>query len=279
MTANTLYGKSGSRTGGSRSPGSRVTLPRVVHMEWIKFWSLRSSFSTLAVAAVVTVSLGLVSSLVVEDGGGSGPALADPTWNSLYGVTMAALATAVVGVLMATGEYATGTIRSTLSAVPARLPVLWAKVAVFAAGSFTFMFAASMVSFLAGQAILSSRGLDGASLSDPGAFRAVVGAAVYLTGAGLVGLAVGSMLRNTAGAITAVVGVLFLVPSVLRLLPGSISDAVFPYLPMNAAQSFITEQTGGSGDALAPWAGLLVFVCYLVVLVAGAAVLLKRRDA
>lgn len=89
------------------------------------------------------------------------------------------------------------------------------------------------------------------------------------------------MLRNTAGAITAVVGVLFLVPSVLRLLPGSISDAVFPYLPMNAAQSFITEQTGGAGvgDALAPWTGLLVFGCYLVVLMAGAAALLKRRDA
>ncbi|MEW1722559.1 hypothetical protein [Streptomyces sp. NPDC093109] len=160
-------------------------------MEWIKFWSLRSSFATLSVAALVTVALGLVSSLVVEGDGGSGPALRDPTWNSLYGVTMAALATAVVGVLMATGEYATGTIRSTLSAVPARLPVLWAKAAVFTAGSFAFTFAASMVSFLAGQAILASRGLDGASLADPGAFRAVIGAAVYLTGAGLVGLAAG----------------------------------------------------------------------------------------
>ncbi|MFD3307214.1 ABC transporter permease [Streptomyces sp. NPDC058694] len=223
---------------------------------------------------MVTAGLGLVSSLVVK-ADGDGPRLEDPTWNSLYGVTMAALATAVVGVLMATGEYATGTIRSTLSAVPARLPVLWAKVTVFAAGSFAFTFAASMVSSLAGQAILASRGLPGASLTDPGAFRA----AVYLTGAGLVGLAVGSMLRNTAGSITAVVGVLFLVPSVLRLLPGSISDAVFPYLPMNAAQAFITDQTGGSGDALAPWAGLAVFVCFLAVLVAGAAALLKRRDA
>ncbi|MFD3377511.1 MULTISPECIES: ABC transporter permease [unclassified Streptomyces] len=260
------------------TPSSRVTLPRVVHMEWIKFWSLRSTFYTLTVAAVVTVGLGLVSSLVVK-ADGEGPRLEDPTWNSLYGVTMAALATAVVGVLMATGEYATGTIRSTLSAVPARLPVLWAKVTVFAAGSFAFTFAASLVSFLAGQAILASRGLHGASLADPGALRAVIGAAVYLTGAGLVGLAVGSMLRNTAGSITAVVGVLFLVPSVLRLLPGSISDAVFPYLPMNAAQAFITDQTGGNGDALAPWAGLAVFVCFLAVLVAGAAALLKRRDA
>ncbi|MFI1034278.1 ABC transporter permease [Streptomyces sp. NPDC020951] len=262
----------------TRTAGSRVTLPRVARMEWIKFWSLRSTFYTLAIAALVTVGLGLVSSMVVEGDGGNGPALDDPTWNSLYGVTMAALATAVVGVLMATSEYATGTIRSTLSAVPARLPVLWAKVAVFTAGSFLFTFAAALTSFLAGQAILSARGLDGASLSDPGAFRAVVGAAVYLTGAGLIGLAVGSMLRNTAGAITAVVGALFLAPSVLRLLPGSVSDAISPYAPMNAAQSFITEQNLGS-DALSPWAGLLVFVCYLVVLLTGAAALLKRRDA
>lgn len=267
------------------TPGSRVTLPRVVRMEWIKFWSLRSTFYTLVIAAVVTVSLGLVSSLVVK-ANGDGPRLEDPTWNSLYGVTMAALATAVVGVLMATGEYATGTPRrARVPSAPRARPCppgcrcCWGKATVFAAGSFAFTFVASMVSFLAGQAILASRGLHGASLADPGAFRAVVGAAVYLTGAGLVGLAVGVMLRNTAGSITAVVGVLFLVPSVLRLLPGSISDAVFPYLPMNAAQAFITDQTGGSGDALAPWAGLAVFICYLAVLMTRAAALLKRRDA
>ncbi|MDT3439246.1 ABC transporter permease [Pseudofrankia sp. BMG5.37] len=257
--------------------GSRVTLPRVMHMEWIKFWSLRSTIYTLAVALLVTVGIGTLSTALV-DFKANGPAANDPTWDSLYGITIAALATAVLGVLMTTSEYGTGTIRATLAAVPARLPVLWAKVAVFAAGSFIFTFAAGLAAFLAGQAILSARDLDSATLFDPGAFRAVVGAAVYLTGAGLIGVAIGSLLRHTAGAITAVIGALFLAPSLLPLLPGSIRDTVNPYMPLNAAQAFITVNGPGSGD-LSPWAGLAVYAGYLVVLVVWAAVMLKRRDA
>ncbi|MEJ3749220.1 ABC transporter permease [Actinomycetes bacterium KLBMP 9797] len=256
---------------------SAVTLPRVARMEWIKFWSLRSTIYTLAITVVVTVGFGALFASLVGTGDGDGPPVGDPTSTSLNGVMLAALAMAVLGVLTTTGEYATGTIRATLSAVPQRLPVLWAKVAVFAAASFAFMLAAVFGAFLIGQAILSSRGLDSTALSDPGVFRAVIGAAVYLTGAGLIGLAVGGLLRNTAGAITVVVGALFLVPGLIQLLPASISDNVSPYLPSSAAESFMSVQTA-SGD-LSPWAGLAVFLGYLVVLVAGAAGLLKRRDA
>jgi ABC-type transport system involved in multi-copper enzyme maturation permease subunit len=247
-------------------------------MEWIKLRSLRSTTLTLAITVALLIGFGLLFSSLV--GSGEGPDqedFSDPTSITLGGVMLAALATAVLGVLMSAGEYATGTIRATLAAVPSRLPVLWGKVVVFAVVSFVLMFVAALGAFLAGQSVLSSRDMDTAALSDPGVFRAVVGAAVYLTGAGLIGLAVGVLLRNTAGAITLVVGALFVVPGLIQLLPSSWNDAIGPNLPSNAATSVMSVQT--AGDSLSPGSGLAVFAVYIVVLLAGAAVLLKRRDA
>ncbi|MFC9502851.1 ABC transporter permease subunit [Streptomyces sp. NPDC057002] len=262
-----------------RNAGSlRVTFPRVVRMEWIKLRSLRSTMYTLAITVVLVVGFGLLFSSLVGSGDGPGEDdFGDPTSISLGGVTLAALAMAVLGVLMSAGEYATGSIRATLSAVPARLPVLWGKAVVFAAVGLVLMLVASLGAFLAGQAVLSSRDMATAALSDAGVFRALVGAAVYLTGAGLIGLAVGVLLRNTAGAITTVVGALFVLPGLIQLLPSSWNDAIGPHLPSNAANALMTVQT--SSDSLSPGAGLAVFAGYIVVLLAGAAVLLKRRDA
>lgn len=256
----------------------RVTTPRVVRMEWIKFWSLRSTIATLGIAVLLVIGLGSIIASVVGSGNSPGPnGLADPTAVSLGGVTLAALAMATLGVLTSAGEYATGTIRATLAAVPARLPVLWAKAVVFAAATYGLMLGAVLAAFETGQAILSSRGLATAALSDPGVFRAVAGAALYLTGAGLIGLAVGALLRNNAAAITTVVGGLFLVPGLFQLLPQSWNDTVAPYLPSNAANAFMSVHATGS--TLSVGAGLAVFAGYVAVLLAGAAALLKRRDA
>jgi ABC-2 type transport system permease protein len=139
------------------------------------------------------------------------------------------------------------------------------------------MLGAVLAAFLAGQAILSSRGLASATLSDPGVLRAVAGAAVYLTGAGLIGLAVGALLRNTAAAITTVVGALFLVPGLFQLLPSSWNDTIAPYLPSEAANAFMAVQA--ASPSLSTGGGLAVFAGYIAVLLAGAAALLKRRDA
>jgi ABC-type transport system involved in multi-copper enzyme maturation permease subunit len=256
----------------------RVTFPRVVRMEWIKFWTLRSTISTLAVTVLLLIGLGTIIAGVI--GSGNGPDqqdFGDPTAISLGGVMLAVLATAVLGVLMTAGEYATGTIRATLTAVPARLPVLWAKVVVFAAATFGPMLIAALGAFLIGQAILSSRGLPSTTLSDTGVLRAVAGAALYLTGAGIIGLAVGALMRNTAAAITTVVGALFLVPGLFQLLPRSWNDNVSPYLPSSAADAFMAVQT--SSGLLSTGAGLAVFAGYIAVLLAGAAAALKRRDA
>jgi len=187
------------------------------------------------------------------------------------------LVSAALGALTSTGEYATGTIRATLAAVPSRLPVLGAKAVVFAASSFVLMLGAVLAAFLTGQAILSSRGLDSVALGDPGVLRAVVGAAVYLSGAGLIGLAVGALLRNTAAAISLVVATLFVVPGLFQLLPASWNDNVAPYLPSNAANAFMSVHA--TSPTLSVGAGFAVFAGYVLVLLAGAAVALGRRDA
>jgi len=259
----------------------RVTLPRVVKSEWIKFWSLRSTWITLISAVAVFVGIGLLASSIGGDGASAGPGAAgsgqatDPTSLSLAGTTFAQLILGTLGVLLTATEYSTGMIRSTLAAVPKRLPVLFAKTGVFVAVVFAVSLVASFAAFLGGQAIL---GADGVSLSDSGVLRAVVGTAVYLTGAGVLGLALGALLRSTAGAVTSVFGLLFVLPGIAGLLlPDSWSDKITPYLPSNAGSAFTSVTQ--SADHLGPWAGLAVFAGYLVVALGAAAWRLKRRDA
>jgi ABC-2 type transport system permease protein len=251
-----------------------VTQARVIRSEWIKFWSLRSTVVSLAVAAVLFVGIGL---LAAQIGGAGGPNAdsTNPIDTSLAGVNFAQLVLGTLGVLLMSGEYGTGMVRSTLAAVPRRLPVLWAKIAVFAAVVFPLMLVAAFAAFLGGQAII---GDGGASLADPGALRAVVGSAAYVTGAGLLGLALGALLRSTPAAISTFFGVMFLLEGVVQvLLPASWRDTVGPYLPSQAGSAIGTavERTG----SLTPWAGLAVFLAYLVVLTGAAGYRLKRQDA
>jgi ABC-type transport system involved in multi-copper enzyme maturation permease subunit len=254
----------------------RVTTPRVIRSEWIKFWSLRSTTITLAAAAIVFIGIGLLASSISGDGSfGPEDGTLSTTNISLAGSAFAQLILGSLGVLLMAGEYSTGMIRSTLAAVPARLPVLWAKSAVFAAAVFPLMLAASFVAFLGGQAII---GDGGASLSDPGVFRAIAGSAVYLTGAGLLGLLLGALLRSTPAAISSLFGALFLLEGVVQLLiPEAWRDTIGPYLPSTAGGAFsaVTQQPG----TLSPWAGLAVFAAYLLAVGAAAAWRLKRQDA
>ncbi|MFC4022108.1 ABC transporter permease [Micromonospora sp. GCM10011542] len=189
---------------------ARVTWWRVVRSEWIKFRSLRSSLIMLAATVVLLAGLGLAFSTVLatnppEAGtpaAPGGPSSLDPLGASLGGVNLAQLLIGTLGVLLVAGEYSTGMIRSSLAAVPKRWPVLGAKVVVLAAVSLAVLAPVALLTFLGGQSIL---GADGISLGDEGVLRAVLGAAVYLAGVGVLGMALGALLRNTAGAITSLV--------------------------------------------------------------------------
>ncbi|GIG63009.1 ABC transporter permease [Longispora fulva] len=252
----------------------RVTQTRVIRSEWIKFWSLRSTIVTIAAALAVVVGIGLLAAQITSTGA-AGDTPADPTDVSLAGVGIGVLILGTLGVLFTATEYSTGMIRSTLAAVPKRLPVLWGKAAVFAAVVFPLTLAAALIAFLGGQALL---GDHGASLTDPGVARAVLGSAGYLTGAGLFGLALGSLLRSTAAAVSTLFGVLFLLPGIsFLLLPDSWQNNVGPYLPSSAGSAFTAVRQ--SADLLTPWAGLAVFAGYLVVLGGAAAWRLRRHDA
>ena len=178
--------------------------------------------------------------------------------------------------LLITGEYSTGMIRSSLTVVPSRLPMLWGKLAVFAGTVFLTMLAASITSFLVGQALLGDQ--LSASASDPGALRSILGAALYLTVAGLTAIALGALLRNTAAAITTFVAVFFVIPPLTNLLPTSLTDHFVQYLPSNAG-AVMVDGTFGVAHPLTPWTGFAVMCGYAVVLIGFAAWRLRRVDA
>jgi ABC-type transport system involved in multi-copper enzyme maturation permease subunit len=267
--------------GGQR--GLRVTQRRVLRSEWTKFRSLRSTIWTLLTAVVLSIGIGALFSAVSASQyhtfSPADRASFSPISTSLNGMIFAQLAIGVLGVLLISGEYSTGMIRSSLTAVPRRLPVLWAKLGVFAGAVFTLTLVTSFVSFFLGQALLSSHHLN-AAISAPGAVRSVIGAALYATVAGMIGMALGGLLRNTAAGISTFVAVFFVVPPLTELLPVSWSSHFAQYLPSNAGEVLF----GGGGTSelahpLAPWTGFGVLCAYAVVVIGCAAWRLRRADA
>jgi ABC-2 type transport system permease protein len=260
-------------------PDLRVTQPRVLTSEWIKLRSLRSTVYTLIVSAGMTIGLGvLFCSVWVARWDTMRPQQRlrfDPNEFSLRGAFLAQLAIGTLGVLLITGEYSTGMIRATLSAVPRRLPVLWAKLAVFTVVGAVVSIVSAFVAFLSCQAILSTKHL-GVSLFAPGEFRVVLGTGLYLAVVGILGMALGFIIRNTAGAITALFGILLILPVFGELIPSDWLN-IAPYLPSNAGQQVMTLHP--DPGTLAPWTGFGLFVAYTVVAIAVAAVTLRRRDA
>jgi ABC-type transport system involved in multi-copper enzyme maturation permease subunit len=190
---------------------------------------------------------------------------------------LAQLAIVVLGVLVITSEYSTGAIRSTLAAVPQRGAVLAAKASVFVAVTFVVGMVSCFAAFFVGQWILSAKGIE-AHIGDPGVLRSVAGSGLYLVILGLLALGVGTLTRHSAGAISAVFGVIFVLPVVVASLPSSWSDAMSKYLPSNAGQAIFHIGRGGFG-ALSPWVGLGVFCLYAAVSMAAAAIAIDRRDA
>ena len=196
---------------------------------------------------------------------------------ALAGVNASQLAIAVLGVLVITGEYSTGMIRSTLIAVPKRLPVLWAKLAVHAVVSFVLMVPSVLIGFFASQAILSRHHILQISFGAPGVARSVLGGAVYVMLVGIFALGIGAIVRSTAGGIATFAGIFFVIPPLMNILPASWNDAISKYLPSEAGRQLFSLQQGA--HSLSPlWGGLLL-LGYCAAAVAAAAVLFVRRDA
>lgn len=262
-------------------PVLKVTQARVLVSEFTKFRTVRSTVWTLLVAVVLMIGLSALFAAVTASQyhtfGPADRASFNPVSTSLGGMMFAVVAFGVLGVLMMSGEYSTGMIRSSLTAVPRRLPVLWGKLAVFAGVIFSVSLVASFISFFLGQALLNSHQL-GVSITAPGALRSVIGAALYVTVAGMIGVALGALFRNTAAGIATFAGIFFVIPPLTGLLPASISDHLTQYLPSDAGEA-VWGGARGVTDALSPWTGFALLCGYAVVLIAAAALRLRRVDA
>jgi ABC-type transport system involved in multi-copper enzyme maturation permease subunit len=262
-------------------PVYRVTGRRVLRAEWAKLWSLRSTWITLGLALLFLVAFALIGSAhyksTITDGGRVDRDFADATavQLSLFGTGFAQLALGVLGVLITAGEYSTGMIRSTLAAVPRRLPVLWSKAAVYGLVALMVGTVGAFVAFLVSSGIVS--GTPAAmSLTHAGVVRSLLGAGLYLGLVGVIGTALGALLRSVAGGISVLVAALMLIPGLVSLLPSSWQGNISPYLPSNAGESMFALTRDST--TLSPTAGLLVFLGWTALALAGAAYRLVRSD-
>jgi len=257
----------------------RVTQARIIRSEWTKLWSLRSTRYSIGAALLLTIGVAALACGVVAH---HWPHMSlqdrqdfHPLEVNLAGVQIAQLAIGVLGVLVITGEYSTGMIRATMTAVPKRLPVLWAKAIVYGLVVLALATPATLIAFAVGQSILARRHID-VAFTHPGVARAVFGAALYLTTIGLFGLGIGAIVRNTAGGIAAFAGILFVLPPLMNVLPTSWNNAASPYLPLIAGQAVMAVTRGA--HQLGPWTGLGLLCAYAAAALAVASILLVRRD-
>ncbi|MDQ0424437.1 ABC transporter permease subunit [Cellulomonas iranensis] len=270
----------------TRTPAARVSFPRVVRSEWIKLWSVRSTYWTIGITLAVLVLLAWAMAAAFSFAGFNGePGSAAIVYNVLApGQIFGALTLVVVAALVVTGEYGTGQIRSTLTAVPTRLPVLWAKALVVLVVTFATAAIGTALQLLLAGALESAMRPD---WSDPEMLRIVLGTPLYIATVALLGFAVGALLRNTAATIAIVIGFVLVIESVLNLISWKPLEWVRPFLPSSAGarvstpEEFLqmTNQMSNQAVDLSPWQGYAVLAGWVVLLVALAAVRLRTRDA
>jgi hypothetical protein len=254
------------------APGGQYRFRHAAGMEWVKLRSLRSTWWTLAVTVAGAAGIAVAVGANTEDATG------DLTNNALAGISLGLLLTGILGVLTATSEHSSGTIRSTLAAIPNRPLVLAAKAAVFGTVALAAGEAAAFVAFFAGRAALPA-GLPGPALGQPGVLRAVVlGGAGYCL-IGLLGLGLGTIVRHTPMAVGLLVGGVYVVAQ----LGAALAPVLMPYLPIAIVANSLTVVRPGMavGDVgfLSPWAGLGVLTAYAALALAAGAWLLAERDA
>lgn len=251
--------------------------------EWTKLRSVRSSAWTILALALITLGIAAIAGSTVSSSWHTMSSFErltfDPTGLSLRGTLFGQLVIGVLGILVMSAEYSTGTIRSTFMAVTSRPKVLLTKIAVMAAVGFVVSEVLSFGAFFLGQALLASPAPH-ATLSQPGVLRAVVGGGLVLTVLGLFALGLATIIRHSAAAITTYVGILLVLPLVVQALPTSISQPITKYLPFHISDAMTSvTHVLGSGPSLSPWVGFAVLCGYAFAALAVGMWLLVRRDA
>ncbi|MEU5901541.1 ABC transporter permease [Streptomyces venezuelae] len=253
------------------APMYRLSTKGVIRSEWHKLWTLRSTWITLITASALVLAVGITMGATYD----GDDAEVDTIVFTLFGTQLSQICLAVLGILVTAGEYSTGMIRSSLAAVPRRVPVLWSKAGVFAAVAFTLSLATNVVTFLVAQIWLADTDKE-LSLTDPGVFGALTTSAVSLTLLSLVALALGALFRSVPGAIGAFVATVLILPEVLSMLPFGAVDTAMKYFPAQAASSL--GSVARVENTIAPGAAVCTLVLWAAAIMAAATMLLKRRD-
>ena len=265
-------------TRGGAAPAMRAGFGGAVRSEITKIRSVRSTYWTLLALVVVTIGLGAIACA----GAASHPQETSPDFDavqsSLGGLYVAQLVIAVLGALTITSEYSTGMIRTSLAVQPRRGTVFAAKALVFAGVSLVTGLVTCFASFFIGQAILSGGHLS-VTLGQPNVLRAVIGGALFLVVCGMLAYGLGAILRSTAAAITAAVGLLFVLSILVSFLPDSWQANVDKWMPAIAGSQVWLTKTSPDNHMFSAWTGLGVFAAYAAIAIMVGLILFRRRDA
>lgn len=254
----------------------------LLRSEWTKFKTLRSTWWSLAVMIAVSLGVSITAASVIT---GQYNTLDAETKRQFQndtiglllqpGAEFGHLAISVLGVLLIASEFSTGMIRSTVLAAPRRTPVLMAKAAVLASVVFVLAELIAWANFFIGSAIVKKHAT--VTLSTPGTLRAILGFGLVMAMTALIALAIGALLRHSAGAISVALGTNLVLPSLLALIPGSTGQRIADAMPSRAAQ-MVMDRTTDPGTPYGPWGGLAIVAIWTVVLMTLAVVTLKKRD-
>ncbi|MER6558001.1 ABC transporter permease [Streptomyces sp. NPDC001027] len=258
-------------------PVVRTHLGHAIASEWTKIRSVRSTMWTLGVYVLLVVGIGLLAGAIVS-ANATEQDLAGNTALSFgfFGLLLGSMCVITLGVLTTASEYGTGMIRTTMVACPSRGRVLAAKAIVFFVVAFTVTLVSTGLVAMAHVAMLS----EARSPSGEEWLKATVGVSLYMALLGLVSLAVGSIIRHSAGAITIMIGLL-LAPLVIAIFMFSSSledlrQALFEYSIPSQLGVFYAASLSDTGPT--GWDPLWIALGMAAVVLGAAFALLEQRD-
>lgn len=253
-----------------------ATFLKAIRSEWIKLWSVRSTWWT--VAALVILGAGLTTLMCWGNADWLASDDADESPGSFitWGMMIAQVCAVIVGVLAVTSEYGTGMIRTTLAATPSRGRVLAAKAIVVTGVMFVVGTATALLGYFGGNYFLDREGIGMALEGDVA--RAMYGSGLFMAGLALFSLALGFIVRHTAAAISIVLALVFVIGNMVLLIPGELGDFITKVMPGNAGGEIATP-VSFNPDLMGPWSGFGVFALETAALVGVAWYLLRKRDA
>lgn len=260
----------------SERPVHRQGFGDVLSAEWIKLRSVRSTWWTLAALVGLGAGLTIVMCWGNADWLASPEADESPGAFITWGMMIAQITAVVLGVLAATSEYGTGMVRATFAAVPRRGRVLAAKSVVVASLLFVVGTLTALIGYFGGNYFLDREGVGMALQGD--VLRAMYGSGLFMAGLGLLSIAIGTLLRHTAAAITITIALCFVVSNMVTLIPGDFGLFLERVMP-GSAGALIATPVSFKPDQLEAWPSFAIFAAEIAVLMTFAAVALRRRDA